>query len=287
AGAASARYVEPDEAAPEVALAGGEVTTGVVRVGATVRRPVGFNAPLVHALLTHLESVGFAGAPRFLGVDAAGREVLSFVAGEVAGHPKPPWIGDEARLVSVGRLVRAYHDAVTGFVLPDGVVPYAGMTHASPPDLPPAPGYPIELIGHMDLSPGNTVFRDSRAVALIDFDLARPASRVDELHNAMLHWAPLGDPVDADPLLREVDVPRRCRVLADAYEMSEQDRARLVEVAVLRARRAWYSMKHIADAQGGGWARMWRDGVGDEIKRREAWLERHASTIDLALTASS
>jgi hypothetical protein len=101
----------------------------------------------------------------------------------------------------------------------------------------------------------------------------------------MLHWAPLADPVDADPLLRDVDVSRRCRILADAYGMSEVDRSRLVEVAVLRARRSWFSMKHIADTQGGGWARMWRDGIGDQIKRREAWLERHGSTIEAALTA--
>ena len=78
------------------------MTEGVVRVGDTVRRPVGPHSPLVHALLTHLESIGFEGAPRFLGIDHAGREVLSYVDGEVAGRPRPPWIADEARLASVG-----------------------------------------------------------------------------------------------------------------------------------------------------------------------------------------
>jgi len=42
----------------------------VVRIGDTVRRPVGPHSPLVHALLAHLESVGFEGAPRFLGIDS-------------------------------------------------------------------------------------------------------------------------------------------------------------------------------------------------------------------------
>ena len=86
----------------EIPLAGGDVTEGVVRVGDTVRRPVGLHSPLVHALLAHLESVGFAGAPRFLGVDEAGREVLSYIDGEVAGRPRPPWIANETRLTSVG-----------------------------------------------------------------------------------------------------------------------------------------------------------------------------------------
>ncbi|MFB4269887.1 aminoglycoside phosphotransferase family protein [Nonomuraea sp. GTA35] len=275
-------YAEPPESSPEIPLAGGDVTEGVVRVGDTVRRTVGPNAPLVHALLRHLEEAGFAGAPRFLGVDAAGREVLSFVPGEVAGRPRPPWIADEGRLASVGRLVRAYHEAVAGFAVPDGVRPGLGL--ADPPGTPPEPPYPVELVGHMDYTPDNLVFRDGEAAALIDFDIARPVTRVDELYNAMLYWAPLGDPADADPLLREVDVPRRCRILADAYGMPEIDRSRLVEVAVMRTRRSWFLMRRNAEELGGGWARMWEEGVGDQIKRREAWLERHGAGIAAALT---
>ncbi len=278
-------YDEPAEYAsePEVPLLGGEVTQGVVRVGATVRRPVGFNSPLVHALLEYLERVGFEGAPRFLGIDGAGREVLTYVEGEVAGRPRPAWIADETRLASVGRLVRDYDEAVRGFTPPDDVEPFSGFS--GPTDLPPMPPYPKELVGHMDYTPDNIVFRGGQARALIDFDLAKPVSRVDEVQNVMLHWAPLGDPLDADPLLRDVDVPLRCRILADAYGMSQADRGRLVEVATLRARRAWFSMRHIAQEKGGGWARMWDEGIGDQLKRREAWLDRNASAIDAALTA--
>ncbi|MCP2357529.1 hypothetical protein HD597_004549 [Nonomuraea thailandensis] len=276
-------YAEPPESHPEIPLAGGDVTEGVVRVGDTVRRTIGPNAPLVHALLRHLEEAGFAGAPRFLGVDAAGREVLSFVPGEVAGRPRPSWLADEGRLASVGRLVRAYHEAVAGFAVPDGVEPGLGL--ADPPGLPPEPPYAVELVGHMDYTPDNIVFRDGEAAALIDFDIARPVTRVDELFNAMLYWAPLGDPVDADRPLREADVPRRCRILADAYGMPGLDRSRLVEVAVMRTRRSWFLMRRNAEELGGGWARMWEEGVGDRIKRREAWLERHGADIDAALTA--
>jgi hypothetical protein len=275
-------YVEPPEPHPEIPLVGGDVTEGVVRVGDTVRRPVGPNAPLVHALLRHLREVGFAGAPRFLGIDAAGREVLSFVPGEVAGQPRPAWIADEKRLASVGRLVRDYDDAVAGFVMPEGVRP--GFGFVEPPGMPPEPPYPVEVVGHMDYTPDNIVFRDGEAAALIDFDIAKPVARVEEVLNAMLYWAPLGDPADADPMLRGVDVPRRCRILADAYGMPDLDRSRPVEAAVLRTRRSWYSMRQLAEEQGGGWARMWEEGVGDRIKRREAWLERNASAIDAALT---
>jgi aminoglycoside phosphotransferase (APT) family kinase protein len=267
----------------EIPLAGGDVTEGVVRVGDTVRRPVGPHSPLVHALLTHLEAVGFEGAPRFLGIDGSGREVLSYIDGEVAGRPRPPWIADETRLASVGRLVRAYDDAARSFTPPPHAQPEP--TSAEPPGIPPAPPYPPELIGHVDITPENVVFRDGLAYALIDFDLAKPATRADEMFNAMLWWAPLSDPRDADPLLREVDVPRRVRILADAYGMSGIDRERIMDVAMVRIRRGWYLMKQRAETQGGGWQRMWDEGVGDVIKRREAWLDRHAATLTAALTA--
>ena len=267
----------------EVPLAGGDVTEGVVRVGDTVRRPVGPHSPLVHALLAHLELAGFEGAPRFLGIDGSGREVLSYIDGEVAGRPRPPWIADETRLASVGRLVRAYDDAAASFASPPDALLEA--LPADPPGIPPAPAYPPELIGHVDITPENVVFRDGRAHALIDFDLARPATRADEMLNAMLWWAPLSDPRDVDPLLRHVDVPARARILADAYGLSGTDRERIIEVAVLRTRRSWHLMKRRAETHGGGWQRMWDEGVGDVIKRREAWLDRHASTLAAALTA--
>src|SRR5579859_5623069 len=115
----------------EIPLPGGDVTDGIVRVGDTVRRPQGPHSPLVHAVLQHLERQGFDGAPRFLGIDEKGREVLSFVEGEVAGRPAPAWLADEARLVSLARLVRRLDDAMAGFA------PSSAMLEAvAPPDIP-------------------------------------------------------------------------------------------------------------------------------------------------------
>ena len=94
--------------------------------------------------------------------------------------------------------------------------------------------------------------RDRRAYALIDFDLAKPATRADEMFNAMMWWAPLADPRDVDPLLQHADVPRRARILADAYDLSAVDRERVIEVAVVRTRRSWYLMKERAETDGGG-----------------------------------
>ncbi len=270
---------DPDE--PEILLPGGDVTVGVVRVGATVRRPTNRNSPFVHALLRHLEAVGFDGAPRFLGLDAQGRETLTFVDGEVAGRPRPDWIADEERLVSLAELVRRYDDATSSFVPPDGVRPDRGIA-TDPPGTPPGPAGEPEIVGHLDITPENVVFRDGRAVALIDFDLAGPATRADELANLLLWWAPFFDSTDRDPLLRDVDVAARARLALDAYGASDADRARVVDVVAARTARSWHLMRHRAVTLGGGWARMWDEGVGDVILRRRAWLEEHGEALRAA-----
>ncbi len=72
----------------ETPLIGGSVA-GATRVGDTVRRSMGPWSDAVHDLLRHLESVDFAGAPRFLGIDGAEREVLSWIDGVAATNPWP------------------------------------------------------------------------------------------------------------------------------------------------------------------------------------------------------
>ncbi len=56
------------------------MSSGVVRIGDTVRRPAGPWTPAVHALLDHFHAVGFRGAPRALGIDEQGR--WNLVVGE-------------------------------------------------------------------------------------------------------------------------------------------------------------------------------------------------------------
>lgn len=69
----------------EEPLTGGNLNDQIVRVGDTVRRTPGPWTPPVHTLLEHLVSVGYP-APRPMGFDDRGREVLSYEPG-VAVHP--------------------------------------------------------------------------------------------------------------------------------------------------------------------------------------------------------
>ncbi|MFD7155093.1 phosphotransferase [Kribbella sp. NPDC059898] len=261
----------------EIPLVGGDVTEGLVRVGDTVRRPPGERPDMVRELLLHLEKAGFDGAPRFLGVDSKGRHALSYIEGEVAGRPRPAWIADEERMLSVARLLRAYHDAVEGYGVPENL-----PAPIEPPGLP-ALDDPPELVGHQDVTPENVVFREGRAYALIDFDLARPVSRVSDFVNLMLWWAPLGADADLDPEFRGLDRPRRGRLLADAYGLPDADRKRVLPLSIARNERAWHTMKYRAETLGGGWQRMWSEGVGDTIRRRQTWLEENADSLTSAL----
>jgi hypothetical protein len=267
-------------------LLGGDVSEGVVRVGDTVRRPLGPNSPVIHAVLMHLEHVGFTGAPRLLGVDDRNREVLTFLPGEVAGRPRPAWIGEEPRLQSVARLLRDYHHAMQGFVLPAGLAPEWGIPAL--PELPEVqPAQPVQVIGHQDVTCENVVFRDGVAVGLIDFDLIRPTSVLMDVVNALVWWAPLADPVDRYPGMRDLDAGRRSRVFCDAYGLDVPSRQVLVQVARSNAARSWVLMKHRAETIGGGWRRMWDEGVGDTIRRRKSWLTAHEDELTHRLLARS
>ena len=76
----------------EIPLMGGRVTPGVVRVGNTVRKPATTNSGLVHRLLRHLAERGFDGAPDTLGTDERGRDVFTFIDGDVPAKSIVPMI---------------------------------------------------------------------------------------------------------------------------------------------------------------------------------------------------
>src|SRR5215217_3807410 len=123
---------------------------------------------------------GHPGATRFLGVDAHDREILSYIPGSPVLPPYPDWALSEDALVSVAQLLHAYHRAVADF-------DPAGYTWPTTPP-PPLAG---ELVSHNDPNLDNIIFRDGRAVALIDFDLASPGSRLWDVACAARLWAPL------------------------------------------------------------------------------------------------
>jgi len=232
----------------EVVLAGGTTNVGrVTRVGNTVRRPRRPTSEATEALLDHLEQVGFSGAPRYLGSDERGREVLSYIPGEAPIIPYPEWAFTDATLVSVAELLRRYHDAVLSFNPSD---------HNWPHPIPKR--FRRGLVSHNDPNLDNVVFDGGCAVALIDFDLASPGSAAWDLACAARLWVPLRDQRDA-PAGPDRSLARLV-LFADAYGASKDQRAGLVE-AIVECHRWCYGVVAAAAAQGHPvFAPQWMNG---------------------------
>ncbi|SNS83361.1 Phosphotransferase enzyme family protein [Geodermatophilus saharensis] len=256
----------------EVPLVGGTANRGqVVRVGDTVRRPRRDTSAATHALLRHLADVGFAGAPRVLGVDGRGREVLSFVPGTAVTPPYPAWALTDDALVSVARLLRDYHRAVSSFD-PEG--------HEWPPR-PPAP-FAGRLVTHNDVNLDNVVFRGGRAVALIDFDLASPGSRVWDVAGAARLWAPLRPDRHVGDSRRGRGLSR-FRLFVDSYGLTDGDRDRLVS-AVLGSHDWSYDVVGTAAANGHpAFTDYWTNGAMVRARETRQWYLDHADLLRDAL----
>ena len=128
------------------------------------------------------------------------------------------------------------------------------------------------------------VVRDGLAAGLVDFDLAGPSTALHDSLNTAMHWVPLRDPADAWPGWEDQDPFHRLRIFADAYGWTEEERRRVPDAGIDAAALSYERMRHNAETLGGGWARMWHDGVGGLINRRRAWLEANARPLVAALT---
>jgi aminoglycoside phosphotransferase (APT) family kinase protein len=265
-------------------LTGDGVTPGIVRIGDTVRRPARPFTRTVQAYLAHLHQAGFTAAPVPLGIDEQGREVLSFVPGDVPREPLPAGTAGDGVLAALARLIRALHEASAGWTPPPDAV-WGGIPGTAAAALPPVDGEP-ELVSHRDYYPGNVVFRDGLPAALIDFDLAKPTTRLYDIANALWWWAPLRDPRDRAPAFTTLDIPHRAAVFADAYGMTAQQRQDLVPLTIRIARRYHLTARAAAEADP-VFRRLWEQGAKDELPRAEAWLERTGPAIAERLTETT
>ncbi len=177
----------------EIPLGGGATRDGVVRVGDTVRRPAHRASPLMREVLRHLERAGFGAAPRWLGLDEQGRDVLTWVDGDTSTDRSQmhPYIGEPAgrvtfadeQVAAVMRLLRRYHDT-----------------------------FGDAVICHGDYGPWNVVWRDGMPAAMIDFDNVYRGAATDDLGYALRMFVGYGFAA-AEP----EELVRRTRAALDAY----------------------------------------------------------------------
>ena len=260
--------------AEQVLIGGMDPRYAPVRVGDTVRRLAGSSGAAVEALLRHLEAVGFDGAPRHLGTDDRGREVLSWVEGVVPLPPYPAWAMTDRALADLGGLVRRFHEATRSFVplrdaawATDWADPTAGR------------GAPDAVICHNDLFAENVVFRDGRVVALIDFAMAAPGRPLWDVAIAAEIWAPLGDPARRDHPA-DLDGIARLGVLTRGYDLAPERAEELLGV-LGEERKHTVANIHAEIAAGNeSWIRNWAAAGGDErAAADDAWIAGHRGEL--------
>ncbi|MFI0405882.1 phosphotransferase [Actinomadura sp. 3N508] len=245
---------QQDGRVAETSLPGGFVNVSV-RVGDTVRRRPAAQAEFVHRLLQLLERAGWDGAPRFLGIDEQGREMLSFVEGHVAWEPvQPPGVCSDESLIRVVEMVREFHALTAATDLPGDA----------------------EVACHNDLSPKNTVYRDLgaglRPVAFIDWDLAAPGRRIHDVAHVCWQYLGLGPSV-----IDVEEAARRVRLVADTYGLT--DRHELVDVILWWQDRCWRGITTAAATGDPAMIKLREAGVVDEVQAAQAWVERHRTEL--------
>ena len=252
-------------------LYGGTANRGlVVRIGDTVVRPIAPCWRATHALLAHLSAAGFDGAPRVL---AAGpvTEMLTYIDGQAAVPPLTEDTLTDAALVSVADLLRRYHRAAASFD-PAG--------YQWPRPIPAR--FRTGLVSHNDVHPANLVFRDGRAVGLIDFDWAGPGSAAWDFAAAARCWAPLKDDRDiADS--RQGRAVDRFRIFLDASGLPQVARRQMAEAVVANHDWMYAIVTEAAAAGHQGFADHWRVVAGSAARAR-LWCQQHRR--DLLAAAS-
>lgn len=249
----------------EQPLAGGMYEDGrVVRVGDTVRRPVRTTSAPVQALLIHLEGAGFDAAPCYLGIDDQGREILTYIEGEVPIPPYPAWAMTDDAIGALGSLLRRFHDASATFD-PSSVAGWSTKWSD------PTGG---SQICHNDLFPENVVFRDGRPIALIDFGEASPGRSTWDLAIAAEVWAPLAAPGNRIGVQRGLDAVKRVGLLARAYGFPPDRAADLVDVMFEERAHTQAHMRAEIAAGDEVLLGYWGDHGGDAgVAADDAWLE--------------
>jgi Ser/Thr protein kinase RdoA (MazF antagonist) len=210
----------------------------------------------VHALLHHLERVEFRGAPRALGIDDQGREVLTYIPGPLA-HER---VLDDAELAGVARLVREYHTAAASFPATAGMV-----WRSEGRD----PSGIHEVVCHNDLAPWNLVVGE-RERAFIDWDLAAPGRRLWDLALAACTFVPLHPGAARQQ--------ERFRLFCNAYGLAATEQPELLTVMVERTRRMWRVLTQNADRE--PYATLVREGHAEFWRGIEQYIIHDRTSED-------
>ena len=197
-----------------------------------------------------------------------------FIPGDVAIPPYPDWAQSDEALESMAILIRKLHDASTH-------VDASAMTWSS--EMADPEGGPV--ICHNDVCLENVVFRDNRAVALLDFDFAAPGQRTHDLAAFARMCVPVDDEVSAAKLgWRSSDRPGRLRIACDTYGLDATGRAGVLRSLSESTAHGGEFVQRRAAAGEPGFVKMWAEiGGMERFDRRRRWWSDVSPQFEAAL----
>ncbi len=236
-------------------LPGGRVTRPRRVDGRVERRPARPH-PSALAALRRFEAAGWDGAPRLVTVAPDGLEILTFLPGRVPWqHPVPAWASTDDALADVARLVRQFHDLTSGTDL-------AGDA---------------EVLCHNDLAPNNTVYSAAadagQPYAFIDWDLAGPGRRIEDVAHVCWTWLDLG------PGITDLgEAARQIRHILASYGAGF-DLGDVLPVVAWWQHRCWRGIEAQAGAGDRAMAALVDDGTATAVRLAAQWTDAHRSEL--------
>jgi hypothetical protein len=241
----------------EIALPGGNVG-GAVRVGDTVRRATGAWTPAVHGLLNYLADAGLTGIPRVHGFDDQGREILDYLPGTSYG----PEVPDDV-LADAMRWLAEYHRVVAAY-RPQGEVVWRTSRGELAAD---------QIICMHDYGYYNWIGTADGFSGVIDWDMAGPGVRLDDIAFTAWNTVPLAVPMD--PAYQAA----RLRLMAAAYGGDVFTPQQILEGAPLRAQRSARVIRAGQVAGDPGMLNLGTVGEPERTERRLRDLQRRVPEI--------
>jgi len=186
-------------------LTGGSVNT-VYTNGDLVRRKLSDWSPAIHKLINHITNRKINYVPAIVEVDNE-FEYIEFMKGVSALKPWPKEVKDDEWVKNIGVWLKDYHQIVKNFNLDKEE--FAWGTKKKGTNMIPC---------HGDLGPWNILHEKGTITAIIDWDLARWGTPLDNLTQVALENIPLRQSTKdtmGEGISREI-LEKRLRVLCGA-----------------------------------------------------------------------
>ena len=138
---------------------------------------------------------------------------------------------------------------------------------------------------HNDFSMSNVIVEMGgdrpTATGVIDFDYVAPVDPLFDIAVLARHWVPFvpeGTVECADGPI-ELDLVRRFALIADAHELSDSQRSRVIDLAIDFLDLARRNVRKLAEQGNPGFAEMIASGYEQTNESTVQWIRRHGERL--------